>query len=288
MGILWAKQNPKVVNYGSHRSTVPRGICPSIIAFASRPFAREPEGLNVVGGTAKERALVNQLERLVSAPRLQRYREAATTDFDIVTLYCWNILLAEALLPSLAILEVSLRNAVHNALASHTGTEFWFQSVLHPDSYNNIAGLMQEIARRQGQPPTAGKVISEISFGFWPKMFAKRYNSLWWNPQHPLLQEVIPNLHKMGRDTRRVLEIRLEYFAKLRNRCMHQEAVFQGVAALNRPVRPLVELHTELLETIGWISLDAANLASCMDRFVEVHQDGRAQIGSTLRRRFTL
>lgn len=230
--------------------------------------------------------LVGKLEQIVSAPRLRRYRYAAQSDLETVALYCWNIQLAEALLPTVAILEVTLRNAIHTTLANHTGSDFWFESVLHPRSYRNIADLISRITQNQGHPPTAGKVISEITFGFWPKLFAKTYHSLWWTPPSPLLVQVLPNVRKMGRDTRNTVQQRLEYFARLRNRCMHHEAVFQGVAPLNRPVLQVDALHGQLLETLGWINTDAADIAGCVDRFNDVYFHGKATVEAELRRRF--
>ncbi len=134
----------------------------------------------------------------------------------------------------------------------------------------------------------AGKVISEITFGVWPHVFARNQNALWWNPPHPLLTRVIPNYPKPTRDTRAKFEERLEYFVTLRNRVMHQEAVFQGVAALNRPVLPINTLHAQLIETIGWIHTDAAALAACLDHFDETHQHGKAHIEVQLRQLFNL
>ncbi len=231
-------------------------------------------------------ALVASLERIVSAPRLHRYRHAATTDLETVTLYCWNIQLAEALMPALATLEVTLRNAVHSSLVTHTGTEYWFKSVLHRQMYDNIIDLIARLTRRQGQPPTVGKIISEITFGFWPRIFAKHYQSLWWDTSNPLLPSVIPNYPKIGRDSRGKFEERLEYFVVLRNRAMHHEAVFEGVAALNKPILPIAALHAQLLETIEWIDVDAASIVRCLDRFDEIHRDGKSHIEAKLRRQF--
>jgi len=159
--------------------------------------------------------LVRSLEQTVSAPRLHRYRNAAVSDLDVVTLYCWNIQLAEALMPSLAMLEVTLRNAVHNTLTAHTGTDFWFKSVLQRQMYDNIVDLIARLVGRQGYPPSIGKVISEITFGFWPRVFAKNYQWLWWTTPNPLLTKVIPNYPKPGRDSRGRFEERLEYFVSL-------------------------------------------------------------------------
>lgn len=228
-----------------------------------------------------------ELERLISAPRLQRYRDASQSETDTVVLYCWNIQLAEALLPSLALFEITLRNAVHRTLTEFAGTDYWFKVILNPKSYENVADLMATLTRRHGRPPSADKVISEITFGFWPKLFAHSYQSLWWDPNSPLLPTVLPHLRRTGRDTRKMLAIRLEYFAMLRNRAMHQEAIFQGVAPLNRPVMPIDRLHAQLTETIGWFSLDAARLVSCMDRFDDVYVHGRATLESRLRQQFS-
>lgn len=231
-------------------------------------------------------ALVANLEQLVSAPRLQRYRQASTSDFETVTLYCWNVQLAEALMPSLAFFEVSLRNAVHTALTARTGSEFWFKPVLHQKMYENVTHLIDKLTRRHGVPPTAGKVISEITFGFWPLLFAKHYNGLWWQYPNPLLATVIPNYPKMARDTRAKLEERLEYFVNVRNRVMHHEAVFQGVGALNRPVRLLPTLHNQVLETLAWINHDAVALVASLDHFKDTYHYGKARIEADLRLRF--
>lgn len=233
--------------------------------------------------------LANSLEQIVSTPRLQRYRNVAGTDLETVLLYCWNVQLAEALIPPLAILEVALHNAVHDTLTAHKGTSFWFKSVLHQQKYDNIVELINRITSRQGFPPTADKVISEITFGFWPLIFARRYNALWWGQPYPLLSRVIPNHPNVARDTRAKFEQRLEYFVALRNRLMHQEAVFQGVAAVNRPIMPIETLHAQLLETIGWINHDAATLAICMDRFDSIHDiPGRAALEKAIKTAFNI
>ena len=79
--------------------------------------------------------------------------------------------------------------------------------------------------------------------------------------------------------------MRLEYFAALRNRVMHQEAVFDGVTAINRPRMDLDTLHHRLLETIGWLDQDALSILMCLDRYPDVaSEDGRQHIVDLLRR----
>lgn len=234
-------------------------------------------------------ALVASLEQMVSAPRLQRYRLAASSDLETAVLYCWNIHLGEAILPSIAILEVVLRNTVHDVLTRHAGTEWWFKSVLNSASFDSVLKLIGELTRRQGHPPTVGKVVSEITFGFWPKLFAHQYHGFWWDPPHRLLAQVLSHHPGVARDTRKKFEERLEYFAVLRNRAMHQEAVFEGVAALNRPILPIDILHAQIVETIGWINPDAWKLIAELDRFNEVFSTGgRERIETGLKTQFQI
>lgn len=210
---------------------------------------------------------MDSFRECVSEPRFRRYVAASRSDRDAVERYCWKIQLSESLYPTLSILEVSLRNGAHRALSDHLGTEFWFGSILHPRKYQNIADLIARITSRAGGPPTADKVVSEITFGFWLSLFSRRYNAVWWQPHDPLLAKVIPHHPNIARDTRRHLEITLEYAVALRNRVMHHEAVFQGVTALNRPRKSVEEIHLELRELVRWISPQADRMLDELDRF---------------------
>lgn len=235
-----------------------------------------------------ESSLRQRVEQITSAPRLQRYREASTSDLDTVALYCWNIQLAEALMPAIAILEVALRNAIHNTLTDRTGTDFWFKPILKPRMYETVTERIHVLTQRHGYPPTSGKVISELTFGFWSLMLSRSYNALWWSPPDSLLPNVIPNHPSLARDTRKHFATRVAYFVTLRNRVMHQEAIFQGVAALNRPIMAIDVLHAQLIETIGWINEDAATLATCMDHFEETYHHGLPRVRAALIDRFHL
>lgn len=229
--------------------------------------------------------LIDTLERIASAPRLKRYRDASASDFDAVVLYCWNIALAESLMPSIAILEVTLRNQVHRTLTELEGTEWWFQRVLNPRSLEIVAKIERDLERRHGAWPSTGKIIADLSFGFWPKLFAKSYHSYWWRFPNPPLMRILPEHPNVARDTRSKFETRLEYFSVLRNRIMHQEAVFDGVHAINRPRLDLDALHLNLIETIGWLDGHAVAIVKSLDRYPDVSTDeGRRRIAARLQR----
>lgn len=70
---------------------------------------------------------------------------------------------------------------------------------------------------------------------------------------------------------------------------MHQEAIFQGVTALNRPVLELRVIHEQLIETIGWIDSNAVKMVTCMDRFSEVNgEPGYRAIQASVRDTFSI
>jgi hypothetical protein len=69
---------------------------------------------------------------------------------------------------------------------------------------------------------------------------------------------------------------------------MHHEAIFEGVAALNRPIVSIDTLHSQLQETIAWFSTDASLMVQGFDHFDETFRIGKSQIESELRRRFEL
>src|SRR5680860_633030 len=70
---------------------------------------------------------VLELERLVSKPRLERYRPDNRDDLETAVHYLWNVALSEALPQALAALEIAMRNAIHSTFSQHLGTDYWFQ-----------------------------------------------------------------------------------------------------------------------------------------------------------------
>jgi len=83
-------------------------------------------------------------------------------------------------------------------------------------------------ARRAAQ--TTGKVIPELKFVFWQKMFTGRYDTRIWD-QH--LRRVLPNLDpgKPVATLRQAIYGDLERVRLLRNRIAHHEPIFARALA---------------------------------------------------------
>lgn len=172
----------------------------------------------------------------MSSGRLATYEAAAgrqdDDDLSALVLYAWNAEVSGALLAPLHVCEVVIRNAVADVLEATYGPRWpWsagFERSLPdpPKGYSPRRDLLS--ARRSA--PTTGKVIPELKFVFWQKMFTGRYDTRLWD-QH--LQRVLPNM-----DATQTIAMRrqaiyndLEQLRNLRNRIAHHEPIFTRILA---------------------------------------------------------
>jgi hypothetical protein len=232
--------------------------------------------------------LVTDLRRAVSQPRLDAYRPLGGSNLDMVVNYYWNIALSEALYPGLALLEVSLRSSVHEALTVREGTDMWFRNLLEPGQLRDYANACLTLLHRQkGTQPTSRQIVAELTFGFWTTLLSKPYHQTLWAPNHAaLVKSVFPNLPPTP-SNRHYIHQRYNNLRFLRNRIMHHEPIWDGVKLPQRPRAALSDLHRELRETIGWISSSAQLGFDQVDRFTAVLND-RQQLESDLKSRFSI
>lgn len=201
-------------------------------------------------------------ERLSSFRRME---EAGLQ--DLLDCYFWNLSLTEALYPSLSVLEVTLRNHIHAAALVHIG-EGWFElssGILQPVETQKISEAKQTVLKNRKDLNT-GRIIAELSFGFWTSLFKSRYEQVLW-PK--LTKEVFPYAPKREQ-YRKTLSERLERIRHLRNRAFHHEPVWQGIRFNNRQYS-LEELHREIRELIQWMSPEMEVHLSKIDRFSKVY-----------------
>jgi hypothetical protein len=233
---------------------------------------------------------VAAFERLVSKPRLDKYRPPNGDDLETLVRYLWNAALSESLLQGLAALEVGLRNAVHNTLVSHVGTEWWFQAVLKPQQMKPVTEAWTTLSNRHKRPPTPGQVIAELTFGFWPPLFDHAYHDLWWSNHTALFKSTFPHiptgLPPHQAIVRKDVHLRVDRCQKLRNRVMHHEPIFGGLTVLNQPTVPLIEVHGHIVEVLGWIDPQLATTLDFVDRFADIHRHEETRLRTKLKAHF--
>jgi len=182
------------------------------------------------------------LEHGLSRERLAPYRQACDDDLAAaLALYRWNAELSAALGATLGHVEIRLRNAMHQELTSWSalrhGDPRWYfdpSGTLFPPELADIAKARRR-ATRTGRAETPGRVISELSLGFWKFLLARRYDRGLW---HPCLHRVF------RRRPRPVVFDAVDQVHRARNRLAHHEPMFD---------RPVPALLGTALRVVEWI-----------------------------------
>lgn len=186
------------------------------------------------------------LENRLSAERLAPYRAAVGGDLrNALRLYEWNREVAAAFGATLGDLEVLLRNAMHDQLTAWSSTQHaepcWYldpDRLFTTDALDDIAKARRR-ATRNGRPETPGRVMAELTLGFWRYLLASRYERTLWLP---CLRAAFPGLR--GRGMRRDVNDAVRDLQLLRNRIAHHEPIHD---------RPLPALHATAMRVAGWV-----------------------------------
>lgn len=193
------------------------------------------------------------MQSVLSRPRLTTYEIAAGHDSGrAVDLYRWNAQVASALMFPMHFAEVATRNAVVDALEDVYGSNWpWEQTFERslPTPRNGFNSRRELIQVRQAQP-TAGKVVAELKFVFWQKMFTQRFDVRLWDGR---LVGLFPNSGMIGdAQLRTRIYADLEVIRRLRNRMAHHEPIFyRNLTQELAQVLDLVELRSTRLG--GWV-----------------------------------
>lgn len=175
--------------------------------------------------------------------------------------YEQNIRLAESLVPSLSVFEVTLRNAIIRELVRMTGSNEWYHyfqthPVLKP-LYGYVAVASKHIANR-GEVVTADKINGELTMGFWVSLFNAEYEMYLWKD----LRLAFPNLPKNMRQ-RKTVSAPLNTIRSLRNRAFHHEAISWNLTRLS-------VLHEMILMVINWMNPNLPTWLLRVDRYKRV------------------
>jgi len=208
----------------------------------------------------------------LSAPRFARYLQAAGGDRGLaLELYEWNACAAAAMQHDLAHLEIGLRNAYDRVLTAARPDEDWtdpagplFAPLLRahggrsPADVNERSRELLVSARRQaGGGAAHGKVVAELTFGFWRYLSSAAHEKTLW----------VPYLHRAfcrGTDRRRDVDEPMAALTRLRNRAAHHECLL----AYDLPSHhtALLVLAGRLGPDLGIYLKDVARTPACLTR----------------------
>lgn len=194
----------------------------------------------------------DSLETALTQIRLQVYR--GNTKEEIINNYLNNIEICRAFYPLLHFFEVCLRNAIDKSLTAYVNGQEWMD-ILPLDSKSKLKIFnAKQTIKLHRHIVTHDRIVAELSLGFWTSFVSKKFS------QYPfqgyVLRFAFPNCPKYLR-TAKNMQKRFESFRILRNRISHCERI--------NHFKNLTILHAELLESIGWIEKEVADLASKLD-----------------------
>lgn len=94
---------------------------------------------------------------------------------------------------------------------------------------------------RERKEVTAGKIISELSFGFWTSLLDSRFEQTLWKN----IRLAFPNCPKTIRQ-RKTMSSKFNGVRKLRNRIFHHEPISWNLKAL-------LDYQSEIIQGIDWL-----------------------------------
>jgi hypothetical protein len=186
-----------------------------------------------------------RIPHTLSEPRFATYLQHCDNNKDLaLRVYQWNLELSSAFFVPLHLLEISIRNAVAESIAQvHTANWPWtngfIRSLPSPQRAYNPQRNLTEVAHREH---TTGKVVAELKFVFWEKMFTRRHDERIWNHH---LRTAFPNAPARAtiQNVREEILNSINTIRGLRNRIAHHEPIF---------VRDLQVEYNLILKLIQW------------------------------------
>jgi len=211
------------------------------------------------------------IERIISHERFEPYLNRHNGDYKkALEHYKSNIKITESFYPLIAVLEVGLRNNMNHRFIDYFKTKNWTSSVNFIDSVSDFQMNQVNNARKKiltsKKEMTDGRIVSELTFGFWTSFFDSKYELNLWKS----LRLAFPNCPKSIRK-RKTMSSKFNGIRKFRNRLFHHEAI-----AWNHSV--LVNYRNELMEGIFWIDKGLISMGNDIFRVGNVLKEEKKNI----------
>ena len=193
-----------------------------------------------------QQAPLEALRTALSAERFGTYMAAVGDDEEAaLRLYRWNSMASSSFFGALHMLEVTLRNAMHDGLLAMWGDDWWDHPGcgLNDKDYDWVQRTITDLLR-QKDAITSPDVVAALPFGFWVSLLGSggrdgNYETKLWRP---VLNATLP--HRPMPSKRKSVALKLNYLRTFRNRIAHHEPIFH---------RALHADHSSILEVVGWI-----------------------------------
>lgn len=218
-------------------------------------------------------ATLSGAPRLIGPDRFTPYLTTCGGDSaQAIRLYSWNVEASAAFLGAYAVLEVGIRNSMHDQLTAHAGQPNWWDAIALRDTERDaIDDAIDYLDRRAGAGNwTPGHLVAELKTSFWEGLLVNKNHALLWVPA---LIRAFP--HSI--DRRSDLRLRLERLRLLRNRAAHHEPIH---------ARDLMIDHQYMCELAGFVAPDLKQWILTHSRLPSVVQQRSSTIAGSRPTRF--
>jgi hypothetical protein len=170
--------------------------------------------------------MTKPIELLLSVDRLDGYKGKSRNELEIkLHRYNFNIELSKTFYPLLHLLEVSLRNTLHQAFSDYLKDSAWLfnhtqHALLKTREREKIQDALVEL-KKKNRTLTEGRIIAELNFSFWVNLYDRPYLEV----HKQTIKDQFPNATNPQRDIFKIKE-KLNDIRLLRNRIFHYEPVW--------------------------------------------------------------
>lgn len=241
--------------------------------------------------------------KTISASRLQTYKDrfSLPNDAECLGLYIWNKKICGAFFPVLQLLEVSLRNAVHQGYLEHEQKRLlilnpaltnwstlldqgWFitffkaNKLTHKESFRHISAAEYALSQRK-KPLTIDNIIAKLPYGFWAHICSKYHDEkvndslqLWPKNRNDVFPAAIRGGNYISMDE---IQKTLQIINDIRNRIAHHEPIWHASHLYDAPtfINKVVRDFATCLDVIGWINpsnLKTLTLMACANEMAHL------------------
>jgi hypothetical protein len=208
------------------------------------------------------------IERLMSFVLPEENPQNITLDV-LITRYKDNVLISQAFYPVLSVLEITLRNSIDTMLKIKFG-ENWIenelscQNILCDYDYNSIKEAYEKTKQAYNDEYfTYGKVIANLSFGFWVNLCSKKYNVPIWTKQG-CFRGVFVDYPTNKQEQIHEISKKLVSIKKLRNKIFHYEPILKHKDKI-------LNKYDEMLEILSYLPTDNSDILNKTCNFKDVY-----------------
>ena len=180
------------------------------------------------------------------------------TESDLLKIYELNIKVSQSLYPALSTIEIHLRNAIDTMMQT-IFSKTWLEDeilnnkILYEYDYQKLQSAYNTLKIKYGTNNiTHGKLISELTFGFWVNLCSKKYNPKIWTKKGAF-RGVFVNFDKSKKEEIHEISSKLNKIKKLRNRVFHYEPILYKKEKFG-------EIYNIICEIVAYLPQDGSEM----------------------------